>query len=380
MALWIILAGLTLLATLTVLAPLFGRDRVEVGSAEAGGTDLSVYRDQLSEIERDQARGLVADGDAEAARTEIARRLLRAAKRSEGAGRASSGRSPAWIAAAIVIAAPVLSFGLYLSLGSPGMPDQPLDARLNRPADAQSFAELVGRVERHLADNPEDGRGWEVIAPIYMRSGQYPEAETAYRNVLRILGATPARQTDLAEVLIASNQGIITQEARSLLEQAHDADPKAVRPRFFLAIALDQDGRGADALTEWRALLAEAGDGNQPWTVFAREQVARLASDTPSNLPGPSETDVAAASELSADDRREMIEGMVSGLRTRLESDGGTVEEWVRLVRSYIVLGRRDDALAVLKQARQAHNGDDSALAVLSELETALAPAGDQVD
>src|SRR3954452_23470233 len=120
MVLWIVMAVLAAAAALPVLVPLFRASRLQPMANAAG----SIYRDQLDEVERDRGRGLIADREAEAARTEIGRRLL---KTNEAAGAIVHQTTPIRqrLAAAIVIAVPVLGLGLYLVLGSPDLPDQP---------------------------------------------------------------------------------------------------------------------------------------------------------------------------------------------------------------------------------------------------------------
>src|SRR5690606_12195023 len=153
MLFWIIAAALTLAASLSVLLPLAG------GSSRRGGggadsPDIAVYRDQLSELDRDLGRGLIQPAEAEQARAEIARRLLRADAAADGATVRRDGKVFRAVSAAAVLAVPLLSWGLYGALGSPDLPSQPLAGRLAKnPADS-SVDELVARAEAHLAADP----------------------------------------------------------------------------------------------------------------------------------------------------------------------------------------------------------------------------------
>ena len=109
---------------------------------------------------------------------------------------------------------------LYLTLGSPDLPAQPQAARREQPPEERSIADLVARVEAHLEANPEDGRGWEVIGPVYMRLGRYDDAVKARRNTLRLLEPTAVREADLGEALTAVSNGIVTAEAKAAFERA----------------------------------------------------------------------------------------------------------------------------------------------------------------
>ena len=384
MLLWIIFAVMTALATLTVLAPISRAMRS--GAAQASEpADVSVYRDQLSELERDLARGVIAPSEAEAARTEIARRLLNA---DRGAGRdpsaqplpiSGAGRSAGMAA---MIALPALAIGFYLLVGKPELPDQPLSARMIAEPGKESIDVLVARAEAQLAMTPEDGRGWDALGPIYLRLQRPADAATAFRNAIRLLGPTSRRLTGLGEALFELSGGVVTLEARTAFEAAVDLEPKTVPARMYLALALSQEGRQDDSIAAWTALLKD-GDG-QPWADVVRGELAKLdpkaAAAAPAqaapaaDAPGPSAADVAAASAMPEADRKAMIEGMVARLRERLQTQGGTLDEWTRLIRALSVLGRGEEARAAVAKARDALQANAADLAAIDELAKGIAP------
>ena len=184
----IVAALLTAAASLAVLLPLA---RARPRPFDARGHDHEVYRDQLAELDRDAARGLIGEVEAREARAEIGRRLL--ASSGGGIGPGGDRRRPAarMIAAAAVLVVPVVAWGIYGLIGSPSKPGQPLNARLANCGAQSSVEELAGCAQTHLARNPEDGRGWDVLAPIYVRMQRYDDAATAYINAIRLLGKTP---------------------------------------------------------------------------------------------------------------------------------------------------------------------------------------------
>jgi cytochrome c-type biogenesis protein CcmH len=360
MLLWIVMAALTAAASLSVLVPLYRSGRRERPAAEA---KLSIYRDQLNEVDRDRERGLIAEGEAEAARTEIARRLLRADD-SPTTAKPPSESSRKFAAVVAILVLPLAALGFYLFVGSPELPDRPLAARLDAPPEEQDVAALIARVETHLAANPEDGRGWELLGPVYARLGRYDDAVRAFSNTLRILGPTAEREADVGEAITRASGNVVTAEARAAFERARALDATAIRPRFYLAVALDQEGRKEEAIAAWRDVLTGA-PADAPWAVVAREALARLGEAPPPSAPGPSAEDIEAAKALPEEERLAMIEGMVASLAARLEADPSDADGWARLVRSYMVLDRKDEARAALARAQQSLGEDPSKLAIV---------------
>lgn len=349
MLFWIIVAILTAAVAVFLLAPLMrpGRD----GDAARAG-EAAVYKDQLKEIDRDLAGGLIGADEAENARAEIGRRLIAVSAAGVSEGRTSSGATLRKIAAGVVIVVlPATGLFLYLLTGSPGTPDQPLAARLENPGNNLDL--LVAKAERHLAENPSDGKGWDILAPIYFRGGRLGDAELAYRNAIRFQGVSAERATGLGETLIASNQGIVTEDARLAFEEAVRRDPKSPRPRFYLALALEQAGRRDEAKAAFETLEKDSPT-DAPWLPLLREHIAKNSGAAPpvASAPGnPTEADVKDAASMAAGDRQEMIRGMVANLDAKLKEDPNNFEGWMRLVRSYAVLGEKEKAVAALKVA-----------------------------
>jgi cytochrome c-type biogenesis protein CcmH len=369
MTLWLVVALMTGAAMIAVVWPLIRKGR-DVRS----GSDLAVYRDQLDEIKRDQAAGRIGDSEAEAAQVEVSRRLLAAAD-AEAAPQAQP-MGGAWRRGIAVAALVVVSFGtasVYLSLGSPSLPGQPLASR----NPGQSVDALIAQVEGHLARNPNDGRGWEVIAPIYLRMGRIEDAIKARRNALAINGENSERLTGLGEALAAAGDGTLTPEARKAFARAVELDAGNIKARYFLGVAEEQDGKPAAAAEIWRAMLAGA-PADAPWAEFIRREVARVGGSvaTRPGSPGPSQDDVAAASDMTPEQRVAMIRGMVARLSERLHRDGSDLEGWLRLVRSYMVLGEREKALAAVGEARRALAGQPDKLRQIDDLVKGLGLEG----
>jgi len=347
---WLTAALLTLAASMAVLWPFL---RAPAGAADGPGHDLEVYRDQLRELDGDARAGLVGAAEAEEARAEIGRRILRLAEGAHAAsGAAASGKAGRLLVSAAVLAVPLLGWGAYSVLGSPTLSDQRLSARLAKSPAESSMDELVARAELHLRANPEDGRGWDVLAPIYLRLGRDADAAVAFRNAIRLEGASVQREGGLGEALVAAGQGAVGSEARAAFGRALALDPKDARARYFMALAEAQDGREDVAADLLRRMAADL-PAESPWRGAARQELARLgAPDAAPVAAGRDLTreEVDAAMEMAPADRQAMIEDMVARLDARLRADPTDIEGWQRLVRSYHVLARDGQAREALER------------------------------
>lgn len=351
MLFWVIAAILTLGASLAVLLPLAAGARLASSSRDH---DLAVYRDQLAELDRDGARGLIKPAEAIEARAEIARRILRLDS-ADPAGKANPDKASITarlVATAAVLIVPLVSWGLYSQLGSPDLPSQPLSERMAKnPADS-SVDELVARAEAHLAANPSDGRGWDVLAPVYLRMQRFSDAAGAYRNAIRLDGDSAVRQAGLGEAIAGAAGGIVSADAQDAFEAALKLDPANAKASFYLAVALAQEGRGKEAVKAWQAMLGGLPP-DSPWRDAVQQALAKSASPevAAGAANGPDSGDVDAASAMSPADRQAMIGTMVAGLDEKLRQNPRDPEGWMRLVRSYVVLGKTDQARDALGRA-----------------------------
>ena len=359
MLFWILVAVITAVVGAVLLYPLL-RGAKEAEDCRSG--EAEVYRDQLRELERDLAGGLISAQEAGYARAEIGRRLIAVAKEEKTEAKSSAHGSYRLAQAFIVVVLPAVGLCLYLVNGDPGLPAQPLEARLEKPGN--DLAISIVKIEQHLAKNPDDAKGWEVLAPIYFRTNRIGDAELAYRNVIRLLGPNAARLGDLGEVLVVKANGIVTAEARGVLQQSLALDAANPRTLFYLALALEQEGKSADAKTAFEA-LAKQSPPDAPWLAVVNEHIVKNGGQptAPVNdkAPGnPTAEDVAAANALSSGDRQQMIRGMVDSLDAKLKQDPNNFEGWMRLIRSYAVLNDRERAADALKRGLAAFPPDGS--------------------
>ena len=360
MTLWFVFELMTVAAIFAVLWPL-GRG----ARPDNQGSEVVVYKDQLTEIERDLASGLIAAPEAEAARVEISRRLLAAASSETVSEPTSSLKWRRTAAVLALVGLPLVAIGVYMPLGSPRLQDFPLAQRERGSGSgmARSLENLVVQVEQHLEKNPADGRGWNVLAPVLQRLGRFDDAVRAYRNSLTYNGESPERRSDLGEAISAAAGGVVTAEAKTEFERAHALDADDPKANYFLGLAAEQDGRKDEAATIWRALLAKA-PADAPWRPVVQSSLARVGGGT---MPALSDETIAASKDMSEGDRGAMVRGMVERLATRLKQNGDDVEGWLRLVRAYLVMGDRDKAVGASSDARQAVAKDGERLRQLNE-------------
>jgi cytochrome c-type biogenesis protein CcmH len=363
MTLWLVFALMTAATIFAVLWPLGRRKPLRPGS------DVAVYRDQLDEIQRDRSAGLIGDAEAEAARVEVSRRLIAAADAAE-IEKPAPETSSLWRRRATAIAGlvllPVGAIALYLALGSPDLPGEPLAARSQTPNEARKVENMIAQVEDHVARNPKDGRAWEVLAPVYMRLGRFDDAVRAWSNVISLNGSNAERESEYGQALVAAANGVVTADAKAAFERSLKLDAQDVLARFYVGMAADQDGRRADADKIWGNLLANAPPG-APWIEFVRNAMERKAtgSANASATPGGSGTPPADHD----------VNAMVERLAERLKKDGSDVQGWLQLLRSYRALGQNDKVQTAIADARRALEKDPDKLRQFNEGSEAAASA-----
>lgn len=379
MLLFYVAAGaLAILTALALARPLVRGAGGAGGAASRESRDAELYRDQLTEVERDLARGTISAAEAEGARAEVSRRLLAAAGRAETSGGlgAAPHRFSRLAAGFAVLGAPVLALAVYLGVGAPGQPDRPLAGRSveeirvsgqarpsqaeaesltpsgtpeSPPAELEEYAALITRLEKVMEERPGDAQGLELLANGYMRLGRYAEAWRAYRDLIEAAPdqATAGRYAAMADAMVLATGGYVSPEAEKALGEALAREPGLPMARYYHALAMAQAGRVDEAIAVWEKLKRETPP-DAPWMDLLDRTLAEaraLRQGGPAS--GPSAADIAAAEAMSVEERQAMIEGMVGRLEARLTSEGGTPEEWLRLMRAYVQLDRPGEAARV---------------------------------
>lgn len=359
MILSIIFGAMALLSVSFLLLPLLRQD-TESGDRDSGA--IAVLRDQLSEIERDQARGLISEVEANDAGIEIKRRLLALAKKQK-APELATGRG-SWAMYIAVVVVGVSGVGVYGSLGSPGMPSVSFADRGDERTAANEIADLATELRTRLEADENGGpfQGWILLGQTYMRMNDYSGAVDAFGVGTERPEATSATFSQLAEAMLAVESGIVTPPIEAAIEQAVALDPSNPAAVYYQALALDQTGRSVtayDVLAQRIAMESEIaswmeafiGQLNRIGERLGRQPVGPMMLLSQDGVPGPNADDIAAAAQMSAEDRAEMVQSMVARLAARLEDEPDDLEGWLRLANAYNVLGDLDAARTALSLA-----------------------------
>lgn len=401
---WILAAALTAITALAILSPL---RRGRGGAAPAAAYDLRVYRDQLAEVERDLDRGVIGPDDAQRLRAEIGRKVLDADRRAALSAPAARGGRALWPAVALV-AMLAGAVALYLREGVPGAPDMPLAERFaaadaayrDRPSQAEAeaaaparpapdlsqadpeYLTMIDQLRDAVGRNPDDQQGLALLASNEMRLGNLAAARAAQQRLVDLRGdqADAVQLMQLATLMVDAAGGVVTPEAEAVLRRALTLDPTQPQARYLQGVLLIQNGRPDRAFPLWRGLLDEGPEG-APWIAPIRaaiQDLAWLAGDDEyrapappaADLPGPDADALAAAEDLSPEDRARMIQDMVDRLQQRLATQGGSPEEWARLIAALAMLDQRDQATAILTEARQRFGRAPDALAPIERAAT----------
>lgn len=380
--LWGLAAVLIILVLAIMLWPLIKRRGGNPAPREA--YDITVYKDQLLEIEADLERGLLSADQGEAARTEIKRRMLSAAGDSDAATEPVGSQSNGVVITLITILVPLGAVLMYLGLGQPGQPDQPLAERKANTTQAQTeqdqdIEKAIAKLARNLEAQPDDLRGWRLLGRTYLSQGRYGEAASAMAEAYRLSGDDPDIVVNYAEARTLADDSQIDEKTRGLFEMALGLDSFSPKARYYLGLYEAQQGNLRKAMQSWID-LAVLSPPDAPWLQVVDQQVGSAAEQSgidPSSIepsaealalaakigeamsktqaaesgPGPTTDDVKAAMGMSTGDRNEMIRSMVERLASRMKENPGDKEGWIRLERAYRVLGEIDKADAAAAQA-----------------------------
>ncbi len=399
MTFWLITMALALGSCALLALALW---RGHLGARPAAEFDLRVYRDQLSEVERDIERGVIKGDDAERVLTEISRRILTADKALQDESVDVRSPKAARFVAIGALAAVLIggSFALYRDLGAPGYGDLALSTRIEAAADArasrpdqataeaslppfviapdtpETYAELIVKLREAVEKRPDDLQGATLLATHEMRLGNAVAAHAAQADVIRLKGATVNAEdyATYADMLIIAAGGYVSPEAEGALARVLRFDPKNGVARYYSGLMMLQVGRPDVAFRAWAQLLQDSG-GDEGWVVPIREQIEDLAfragvkyelppaKDT--SLTGTNVEDIENAETMSDEERTEMIRGMVDRLSDRLATTGGSAEEWARLIGALGVLGEADQAALIWQNAKDVFGDRPNDLAIV---------------
>lgn len=397
MVFWVTIGVLSLGVVLMVATPML-RAGERMGRARRASYDLAVFRDQLAEVERDLDAGRLKPEEAAAAKAEIERRMLRAVDvQADASASDAEAGPPARMTAAFPVALGLVvagaSLALYLNMGQPGAPDQPLAQRTDLDRARQAAGpggggagadgrQMIASLRDRLTANPNDIAGWVTLARTHRVLGEHPDAVRAFERAIELSGrSAPAEMiSDYGETLVFEAFGTVSPRAVQTFEQALAKDPSDIKSRFYIAMARGQAGDYRGAIALWRGLSADAPP-DAPWLEAVRERITdaamkgglipmsvppeRPGERGPATAPGasglggaiagdarPSQEDVQAAQEMAPQDQQAFIRSMVQRLADKMEDNPDDVDGWLRLGRAYGVLGEDDKAKSAFGRAK----------------------------
>ena len=253
---WIVFTAMLALTLAVLLRPLLRSAPADAARVEY---DLVVYRDQFGEIARDVERGLLSPHQADAARTEIQRRML-AAGESEKTTHPVSAKAGKRAAMVIALAIPLMSIAVYLALGAPELPDRPYADRAGQIAEMRDKANtiqiMVNGLAAKLRANPDDGKGWAMLGRSYRALGRIEEAKDAYRKAIKLLPGEVQVRIDYGGLLLDETETeTLPPELVALMGEVLAIDPGQPDALYFLGMDAANHGDAARARTLWTHLL-----------------------------------------------------------------------------------------------------------------------------
>ena len=390
MTLWLLAGILTIATIVGLIWPILNPRQVTDSRSEFG---LRVFRDQLRELKEEHAQGRIGDAEFAAAETEIHRRMLAADKENTSPTPTAFAESPRnrMIAVTVLIClVPASALAIYGTVGHPTLPDQPFSARADermaaKQAERQQrqhtdaatgqtsdVSEMVTRLEKRLAEDPTDLDGWVLLGRSFLVMEEHARAAEALRQAVALSQGDPRILSAYGEALMLAAGGQITPDAKAAFQRAVEGMAGEPRARFYLGLEASQRGAYDEALKLWLALEADTPPG-APWENLLRQHIAEAAKASGQDVstaraaaqprptaprragaPALSAEQMANAQNMSAGDRQQMIEGMVGRLAARLEQNPGDVEGWLRLGRSYGVLGKQAESVDAFANAAKA--------------------------
>lgn len=331
-------ALLTLLVIVWMVRPLLRAPKSDGVSANRLNTDI--HRDQLLALETDLARGVISQQDFETTRDELQLRLLDDTESFEVLHTQKSGSfwTPKRTAIAVGLSMPVLALGLYLQLGTPAA----INPVVATKVDDLQIKQMIDTLATKLKANPDNPKGWAMLARSYKVMGRFDEAKQAFEKAGNLVNTEPDLLVDYAELLgiLAGNK--LDGKPQQMIDEALRINPEHPMGIMMAGVAAYQREDYAGAVKRWEKLLGmmqpDSEDAQQMQANIAEARAKGGLTTGESNKLPPVPT--GAASGMTQDN----INQMVDRLAARLKDNPNDLAGWARLARAYKVQGRIDDA------------------------------------
>ncbi|MEN2494850.1 MAG: hypothetical protein TECD_00760 [Hyphomicrobiaceae bacterium hypho_1] len=382
MIFWSICAFLLTCSITFILRPLLRDAELHTDYKD---TEVSIYRDQLQEISRDLERNLINSEEAESAKLEISRRLLTADEACMTQSILTQSFTPLtkfhkYLATAIAVVILISTLGIYFLLGTPGLPSKPYVVQSNADLTQTSVAKLIAGVENRLLEEPGDARGWDVIAPVYLRQKKYAKASFAFQQAIRLNGESIKRLTQYAEAVMGLSNGIVTDEVVAILERIITLQSDNIIAHFWLAVSNEQRKRTSQAIYGFSKLLTQKNLSPEiRHLIIARITALRirilavmLGIDVSDENALSSQDIFQRIASLSTKEQGKKIEYLVNDFWTKLKRNGGNISEWQRLIHTLYDLGKKKEATQAYSNALREFRGKPLQIEMLKKVNTKL--------
>lgn len=321
-----------LLAALAfVLAPLMRTRSPAAAGPSGSGSNLAVFRSQKREIEEDFTRGALTASERDQALAELSRRLLDEVPAEAGAAQAASVEPPRpWaLAVALGILIPLVAAATYAALGTPrALEAGALAAQAPEGADAvagqapmsdKQILAMVDALAQKMQQNPDDPKGWILLARSQNALGRYPEAAAAFERAVKLVPNDAQLFADYADALLMAQEGRFDAKSVGIIRQALKLDGNNLKALALMATAELRAGNRQASLQYWGKMktlvLKGSDDDRQIDNIIAEIQgTSARAASAPTAPPAASATEWRAASGVSITGQVALAPGMAERL------------------------------------------------------------------
>lgn len=245
-----------------VLPPLWLGLRAPKAKTNRKEMNLDIFRDQVADLEREKAEGNLSDANFEQAKAEVQRRLLEEVEPESAAETTSHGPSRK-IAVFLLLLMPIFAVTGYALLGNPRALD-PTQTSAPPKMTQEQINGMVAKLAEKMAANPDDLKGWLMLARSYKTMGRFEEAANAYGKAEKLVNEDPDLLASYAETIaMASNGKGLKGKPMQLVERALKLDPKHPHSLFLAGAAAMEAGENKKGIAYWEALLPQVEPGSE---------------------------------------------------------------------------------------------------------------------
>jgi cytochrome c-type biogenesis protein CcmH len=247
---WISAALLIILALAFVIPPLL-KKTPKSSEIDNNSLNITIYKQRIAELEQEN----LTPEQFTQAKQELEKSLAQDLDdKTTLVPKARAG----WAAVIVVILAiPTLAVGVYWEIGSQNfLTEKPKTATTTTAP--HSVNQMVEGLLARLEKEPNDKKGWYMLARSYSYMKQYDKAAQAYNKLLGLVGdKDPQVLTDLARVLTLGNNGQFVGQPQILLKLALEANPNYQEALWLSGLAAAQNKKYEAAIAHWQKFLQQ---------------------------------------------------------------------------------------------------------------------------